>query len=48
MYLNPNAIISANKLTQDLLIPLSQDDKSQYLAQGGYTVDNWEQLDKDL
>ncbi|ACK70736.1 conserved hypothetical protein [Gloeothece citriformis PCC 7424] len=48
MYLNPNAIISPNKLTQYLLIPLPKDDKSQYLAQGGYTLDNWQQLERDL
>ena len=48
MYLNPNSIISPNKLTQYLLIALPKDDKSQYLAQGGYTLDNWEQLEKDL
>jgi len=48
MYLNKNAIISRNKLTQYLLIPLPKDDKSQYLAQGGYTLDNWQQLERDL
>jgi hypothetical protein len=48
MYLNQNAIISPNKLTQYLLIPLPKDDKSQYLAQGGYTLDNWQQLERDL
>ncbi len=48
MYLNQNAIISPNKLTQYLLIPLPKDDKSQYLAQGGYNLDNWQQLEKDL
>jgi hypothetical protein len=48
MYLNPNAIISPRKLTQYLLIPLPKDDKSRYLAQGGYTLDNWQQLERDL
>jgi hypothetical protein len=48
MYLNPNAIISPNKLTNYLLIPLPKDDKSQYLAQGGYILDNWQQLERDL
>lgn len=48
MYLNPNAIISPNKLTNYLLIPLPKDDKSQYLAQGGYTLNNWQQLERDL
>ena len=48
MYLNQNAIISPDKLTNYLLIPLPKDDKSQYLAQGGYALDNWQQLEKDL
>ena len=48
MYWNPNAIISPNKLTEYLLIPLPRDDKSQYLAQGSYTLDNWQQLERDL
>ena len=48
MYLNQNAIISPNKLTNYLLILLPKDDKSQYLAQGGYTLDNWQQLERDL
>ena len=48
MYLNQNAIISPNKLTNYLLILLRKDDKSQYLAQGGYTLDNWQQLERDL
>ncbi len=48
MYLNQNAIISPNKITNYLLIPLPKDDKSQYLAQGGYTLDNWQQLERDL
>ncbi|MGK7884661.1 MAG: DUF6883 domain-containing protein [Crocosphaera sp.] len=48
IYLNQNAIISPNKLTNYLLIILPKDDKSQYLAQGGYTLDNWQQLERDL
>ena len=30
------------------MIPLPKDDKSEYLAQGGYTLDNWQQLEQDL
>jgi hypothetical protein len=37
-YLDPNAIISETKLTQYLLVFLPKDDKSQYLALGGYTL----------
>ena len=48
MYLNPKAIISPKKLTEYLLIPLPKDDKSVYLAQGGYILANWQQLERDL
>jgi hypothetical protein len=48
VYLNPNALIANQKLTEYLLIPLPKDDKSEYLAQGGYTLDNWQQLEQDL
>ncbi|WP_013324407.1 DUF6883 domain-containing protein [Gloeothece verrucosa] len=48
MYLDPNAVIAQEKLTEYLLKFLPKDDKSQYLAQGGYTLDNWQQLEKDL
>lgn len=47
-YLDPQAIVSPEKLTQYLLVPLPKDDKSQYLAQAGYTLDNWQQLAQDL
>lgn len=47
-YLDPNAIIAETKLTQYLLVFLSKDDKSQYLALGGYTLDNWQELERDL
>lgn len=47
-YLDPQAIISPEKLTQYLLVLLSKDDKSQHLAQAGYTLDNWQQLAQDL
>lgn len=48
MYLNPNALIATPKLTEYLLIPLPKDDKSEYLAQGGYTLGDWQQLEQDL
>jgi hypothetical protein len=47
-FLDPNAVISPAKLKDYLLVLLPKDDKSQYLAQGGYTQDNWLQLEKDL
>lgn len=46
--LSPDAIIAFEKLTQYLLIPLPKDDKSKFLAQAGYTLDNWQQLEQDL
>lgn len=48
MYLNPKAIISPKKITEYLLIPLPKDDKSEYLAQGGYDLLNWQKLEQDL
>jgi hypothetical protein len=48
MYLNRNAVIAPKKLTEYLLIHLPKDDKSEYLAKGGYTLDNWQQLERDL
>ena len=47
-YLDVNAIISETKLTQYLLVFLPKDDKSQYLALGGYTLGNWQELERDL
>jgi hypothetical protein len=47
-FLPTDAVIPQAKLTQYLLIPLPKDDKSQYLAQAGYTLDNWQQLEQDL
>jgi hypothetical protein len=48
MYLDRNAIIAPEKITEYLLIHLPKDDKSEYLAKGGYTLDNWQQLEQDL
>ena len=46
-YLNSNIVIPEAKFTKYLLIRLPKDDKSQFLAQAGYTL-NWQQLDQDL
>lgn len=43
-----NAIIAEEKLTKYLLVPLPKDDKSQFLAKAGYSLGNWQQLEKDL
>lgn len=48
MKLSPDAIIAEAKLTQYLLKLLPQDDKSKFLAQAGYSQENWQQLEKDL
>lgn len=48
MYLDTKAIISLRKLTEYLLISLPKDDKSEYLAKGGYNLENWQQLEQDL
>jgi hypothetical protein len=43
-----DAIIAEEKLTKYLLILLPKDDKSKFLAQAGYTLSNWHQLEQDL
>jgi hypothetical protein len=41
----PNAVIPEPKLTQYLLVPRLRDDKSKFLAQGGFTLDNATELE---
>jgi len=48
MKLPENALINSEKLTQYLLVPRKRNDKSQWLAEAGYTLDNWQILEKDL
>lgn len=48
MRLPENAIIAEEKLTRYLLVLLPKDDKSKFLAQAGYRLDNWQQLEQDL
>lgn len=48
IFLARDATISEAKLTQYLLVPLPKNDKSKFLAQSGYTLDNWQQLEQDL
>jgi hypothetical protein len=48
MLLSEDALIPERKLTKYLLVPLEQDDKSKFLAQAGYTLDNWQELREDL
>jgi hypothetical protein len=39
-----DAIIPESKLTKYLLVFKSRNDKSQYLAQAGFTLSNWQTL----
>jgi hypothetical protein len=43
-----DTIIAPEKLTKYLLVQREFDDKSQFLRQAGYTLENWEQLEQDL
>ena len=47
-YLDRQATIAEAKLTQYLLIQKPKDDKSGFLAQAGYNLDNWQVLEQDL
>lgn len=40
--------VSENKITQYLLVKLPKNDKSKFLAQAHYTLDNWQILKQDL
>ncbi|WP_347405004.1 DUF6883 domain-containing protein [Nodosilinea sp. LEGE 06152] len=48
MYLPQDAVIAKEKLTQYLLVLLPKDDKSKFLAQAGYSLTNWQQLEQDI
>jgi hypothetical protein len=48
MKLPENSLIAHEKLTQYLLISRKRNDKSQWLAQAGYTLENWQELKNDL
>jgi len=48
MILSANASISPEKLIQYLLAPRKRNDKSKYLAEAGYHIQNWRVLENDL
>lgn len=48
MKLPENSLIAHEKLRQYLLILRKRNDKSQWLAQAGYTLENWQELENDL
>jgi len=43
-----NALIASEKLTRYLLVKRPVGDKSEFLKQAGYTLDNWQQLERDI
>jgi hypothetical protein len=48
MKLPPDSIIAPEKLTNYLLQFRDKSDKSKFMSLGGYTLDNWEELENDL
>ncbi len=48
MKLPGNALIAREKLTQYLLVSKRRNDKSQWLSQVGYILQNWKVLENDL
>ena len=48
MKLPEHVVIADDKLLRYLLRPLEENDKSEFLALAGYTLDTWEVLKKDL
>jgi hypothetical protein len=48
MRLPKNTLIAREKLTHYLLVLRKRNDKSQWLAQAGYTLENWQVLETDL
>ncbi len=48
MKIPPEAEIPAHKLTAYLLAPRQADDKSRFLSQAGFSLDNWEMLLEEL
>jgi hypothetical protein len=41
-------VVDPRKITQYLLVHQKKNDKSQFLAQYGYTQNNWQQLQQDI
>ena len=48
MKLPHDTLIAHEKLTQYLLALRKRNDKSQWLAQAGYTIENWQVLENDI
>ncbi|NJN73968.1 MAG: hypothetical protein HC799_14710 [Limnothrix sp. RL_2_0] len=45
---SPKIYIAEEKITRYLLVELPKDDKSQFLSQANYTLENWQTLRSDL
>lgn len=48
MRLPRDVAIHEDKLVRYLLLPREENDKSKFLASAGYTLANWEVLERDL
>lgn len=48
MKLPSNSIIATEKITNYLLQFREKADKSKFMSLGGYTLDNWEELEHDI
>ena len=48
MKLPSDALIATEKLTKYLLVRRPVGDKSEFLRQAGYTLDNWQQLEQNI
>lgn len=48
MQMPSDLIIQDRKLTHYLLIYQAEDDKSEFLARAGYTLQNWQLLKRDI
>ena len=48
MKLPDNTLIAAEKPALYLLVPKKHNDKSRWLGQAGYTLENWQILENDL
>ena len=48
MKLPEDTLIAHEKLTQYLLVLRKRNDKSKWLAEAGYTLENWQVLENDL
>lgn len=48
MNLDINAIIADEKIREYLLTPRNRNDKSRWLSEAGYTLENWRDLQNDI